>query len=239
MSKETLLLSTVKQVDYDLLATFYDAFIDPAVYDEYLHLVERYTSKGTLLDIGCGTGTLSLEFARLGFEVTATDLSEEMLHIVAYRSNEENVDLEIAVYDLLDPIPSKFDLITASMDVINHLSDLEDVTFGFTNIFEALNPNGVFIFDVLSAEYIDALDGYVEDDEEFRFHWESHKGEQKHSIIHTITLNLEEEEIEEVKIFEETHDASLYEDILLKVGFHILERVILPERTIFVSQKME
>ncbi len=225
-------------MNYDLLATFYDAFIDPDVYDEYLRILEKYTSQGSLLDIGCGTGTLALEFARTGFDVTATDLSEEMLHIVSYRANEEKIDLEIAVYDLLDPIPAKFDVITASMDVINHLSDLEDVAFGFTNIYEALNGNGVFIFDVLSSEYIDALDGYDEDDEEYHFHWESHKGEREHSIIHTIQLNIDEQ-VESVQIFEQTHDAQKYEEILLKVGFQVLERIFMPERTIFVAQKTE
>lgn len=225
-------------MNYDLLATFYDAFIDPDVYDEYLRILEKYTSRGTLLDIGCGTGTLALEFARTGFEVTATDLSEEMLHVVSYRANEEKIDLEIAVYDLLDPIPIKYDVITASMDVINHLSDLEDVAFGFTNIYEALNQNGIFVFDVLSAEYIDALDGYDEEDEEYHFHWESHKGERDHSIIHTIKLNIDEQ-VESVQIFEQTFDTQKYEEILLKVGFQVLERIYMPERTIYVVQRTE
>lgn len=225
-------------MNYDLLATFYDSFIDPDVYDEYLIHLEKYTSIGSLLDIGCGTGTLSLELRRIGYEVTATDLSFEMLQIVDYRAKEEDLDLEIAVYDLLDPIPGKYDSIIASMDVINHLSDLEDVTFGFTNIYDAINSNGIFIFDVLSAEYIDALDGYVEDDEEFHFHWESHRGKTPHSIVHTIDIDLSGE-TERVEIYEETHDFSLYEELLNKVGFTILERVIMPERTIYVTQKTE
>ncbi|MGD9909017.1 MAG: class I SAM-dependent methyltransferase [Candidatus Izemoplasmatales bacterium] len=225
-------------MSYDLLATFYDSFIDPDVYEEYLRLIDKYSSLGSLLDIGCGTGTLSMELARRGFHVTATDLSDEMLQILNYRAEQEELDIEIALYDMLDPIPASYDLIVASMDVINHLSDLEDVNFGFTNIYEALNDNGVFLFDVLSAEYIDALDGYIEDDEEFHFHWESHKGEKEHSIVHTILLDLEGEK-ETIEIFEETHDVSMYEDLIKKVGFVVLERVIFPERTIFVVQKIE
>lgn len=225
-------------MSYDLLATFYDSFIDPDVYDEYLRLIDKYTSLGSLLDIGCGTGTLSMELSRRGFQVTATDLSDEMLQILNYRAEQEELDIEIALYDMLDPIPASYDIIVASMDVINHLSDLEDVNFGFTNIYEALNDNGVFLFDVLSAEYIDALDGYTEDDEEFHFHWESHKGEKEHSIVHTILLDLDGEK-ETIEIFEETHDVSMYEDLIKKVGFVVLERIIFPERTIFVVQKLE
>jgi len=223
--------------DYDLLATFYDAFIDPKVYEEYVQLVEKYTSVGTMLDIGCGTGSLALEFAKRGYKVMATDLSESMLQLVSYRAKTEDVALEIGIYDMLDPIPSTFETVIASMDVLNHLDDLEDVAFGLTNIFQALDANGIFIFDVLSAEYIDLLDGYMEDDPHYRFHWESHKGEKEHSIVHTITLHFEDD-VQEVKIYEQTHDANTYEEIAIKIGFSVLERIELPERTIFVMQRL-
>ncbi|PKK94535.1 MAG: hypothetical protein CVV60_05930 [Tenericutes bacterium HGW-Tenericutes-5] len=225
-------------MEYDLLATFYDSFIDEVVYQEYLDLVNKYSSLGSLLDIGCGTGNLAIEFAKQGFDVVATDLSEEMLNIVDYRAKEEDVELEIAIYDMLDPIDFEFDVIIASMDVINHLSDLEDVEFGFTNIYNSLLDNGVFIFDVLSVEFIDAFDGYVEDDDDYHFHWESHKGDREHSIVHTITIN-NEESSEEVKIYEQTHEMENYESILHKVGFKVLEKKELPERTIYVVQKSE
>jgi len=225
-------------LSYDLIASFYDAFIDPEIYDEYIKILDKYSISSSLLDIGCGTGTLSIELAKRGYHVTATDLSEEMLQIVNYRATEEQLEIEIAVYDMLDPIPGDFDVIIASMDVINHLSDLEDVAFGFTNIYDSLNPSGIFVFDILSSEYVDALDGYVEDDDEFHFHWESHKGNSEHSIVHTIELHLDDQS-QEIKIYEETHDAYKYEEILLKTGFSILEKIDFPERTIFVAQKTE
>jgi len=223
-------------MDYDGLASFYDSFIDPDVYDEYIKLINQYTTIGTVLDIGCGTGTLSIELAKAGYEVVATDLSEDMLNVVSYRAEEENLTLEIAMYDLLDPIDFLFDNIIASMDVINHLTDLEDVEFGFTNIYNSLKPNGIFIFDVLSAEYIDALDGYTEDDKEFDFKWESHKGDVEHSIVHTIHLNVEGKE-EISTVYEVTHDFSEYERVFEKVGFTQLDSVVLPERTIYVLHK--
>jgi len=225
-------------MEYDLLATFYDSFIDEVVYQEYLDLVNKYSALGSMLDIGCGTGKLSIEFAKRGYDVVATDLSEEMLNIVDYRAKEEDVVIEVAIYDLLDPIEFQFDVVIASMDVINHLSDLEDVEFGFTNIYNSINDNGIFIFDVLSVEFIDAFDGYIEDDEDYNFHWESHKGDQEHSIIHTITLNSDDNN-EEVKIYEQTHDTEEYEKIIKKIGFKILEKKSLPERTIYVLQKDE
>ncbi len=225
-------------MDYDLLATFYDSFIDPEVYEEYIKLINQYTTVSTVLDIGCGTGTLSIEMAKAGYEVVATDLSEEMLQIVSFRAKEEHVELEVAMYDLLDPIDFLFDNIIASMDVINHLTDLEDVEFGFTNIFNTLKPNGIFMFDVLSADYIDALDGYQEIDDEFNLKWESYKGEKPHSINHKITITVDDV-TETTNIYEVTHDFIEYEKIFKKVGFSQIEKIVLPERTIYVLQKPE
>ena len=224
------------KMEYDYLADFYDAFIDEEVYEKYLDYISKYSSIGSVLDIGCGTGNLSIQLARLGYQVVATDLSENMLHIVSQRAQAENLDIEVGVYDLLDPIGYKFDLIIASMDVINHLSDLEDVEFGFTNIYNSLQDNGMFIFDVLSVEFIDAFDGYEEEDEEFHFHWKSQKGDKPHSIIHTIRVD-QLDPPEEIQIHEQTHDYEAYERIFKKIGFQMVDSISLPERKIYVIQK--
>jgi 2-polyprenyl-3-methyl-5-hydroxy-6-metoxy-1,4-benzoquinol methylase len=225
-------------MEYDYLASFYDAFIDEEVYEQYIDYISKYSSVGSVLDIGCGTGNLSIQLAKLGYNVVATDLSENMLHIVSQRAQNEGLEIEVGVYDMLDPIEYEFDLIIASMDVINHLSDLEDVEFGFTNIYNSLKENGVFIFDVLSVEFIDAFDGYEESDEDYQFHWSSKKGDKPHSIIHTIRVE-HFEEPQEIQIYEQTHEYEAYEKILKKVGFHIVDTRVLPERKIYVVQKQE
>ena len=225
-------------MEYDYIADFYDAFIDYEVYEQYLDYISKYTSLGAVLDIGCGTGNLSLELARQGYQVTATDLSQNMLHIVTRRAEDEGLYLEVGVYDLLDPLDQQFDLIIASMDVINHLSDLADVRFGFKNIWRSLKENGIFIFDVLSVEFIDAFDGYEEMDDDYHFRWVSRKGDKPHSIIHRITVE-NTDPPQEIEIHEQTHEFKEYETIIQEMGFVILETKTYLERKIYVLQKPE
>ena len=225
-------------MEYDYLAEFYDAFIDQDVYEKYLDFISKYTTIGSVLDIGCGTGNLSLELARWGYDVVATDLSESMLHIVSRRAQDEGLNIEVGVYDLLDPLDEKFDLIIASMDVINHLSDLEDVRFGFNNIINSLKENGIFIFDVLSVDFVEAFDGYEEKDEDYSFHWVSRKGNKPHSIIHKITVeNIDPPQ--EIEIHEQTHEFEEYETVIRALGFNIIETHTYLERKIYVLQKPE
>jgi len=225
-------------MEYDFLADFYDAFIDEEVYEQYIDFISKYSALGNALDIGCGTGNLSIQLARMGYSVLATDLSENMLHIVSRRASQEHLNIDVGVYDMLDPLDKQFDLIIASMDVINHLSDLEDVFFGLKNIYNSLKENGIFIFDVLSVEFIDAFDGYQEKDDDFNFHWKSRKGPKPHSIIHTITVeNLDPPQ--EIEIHEQTHEYEEYERILEQIGLNIIDSKTLPERKIYVVQKTE
>ncbi len=71
-------------------------------------LVERSEElSGTrLLEIGCGTGVLSILAARLGARVTATDLDEDALALAANNARANQVDVDVRYGSLLDPLDS-------------------------------------------------------------------------------------------------------------------------------------
>jgi len=73
---------------------------------------------------------------------------------------------------------------------------------------------------------------------EYHFKWESHKGDKPHSIVHTINVTIDNQE-EITEIYEVTHDFMEYEKIFIKVGFTQLDKITLPERTIYVLHKEE
>jgi SAM-dependent methyltransferase len=57
-------------------------------------LKERFVEPGPLIDLGCGAGRLSLQFARNGFDVTSVDLSLPMLQVVRQRGEAEGLRLD-------------------------------------------------------------------------------------------------------------------------------------------------
>ena len=106
-----------------------------------------------MLDLGCGTGTLSFLLEEKGYDIIGVDASEDMLSIANMKKYEcdskalflcqkgENLDL----YGTIDCAVS-------SLDTINHIKGIENVKKTFEKVSLFMNPNGIFIFD-FNTEY--------------------------------------------------------------------------------------
>lgn len=128
---------------YDRWAPHYDSDGNPL-----LALEERVfdTALGPVaglrvLDLGCGTGRHALRLARQGAEVVGLDLSPGMLAVAARRAEGLDLDLDLALHDLHDPLPlaaASVDRVVASL-VLEHLRDL-DAFYG--EVARVLRPGG-------------------------------------------------------------------------------------------------
>lgn len=120
-----------------------------------------------LLDLACGTGSLSIELARLGYDVVGTDASQQMLseamlkkEIALYGENferEEPSDPGIAkLLFLCQPMQEldmygTLDAAVCALDSLNHVTDPQVVQRIFDRVSLFLNPGAVFVFDVNSV----------------------------------------------------------------------------------------
>ncbi len=145
-------------MNYDALALVYDEFTLNAEYEkraEYFTeiLAQNGIKSGVLLDLACGTGTLSFLLEKSGFDVIGADISEEMLSVAAakkarFGSNVLFINQDMRAVELY----SKLSACICSLDSINHLESIEDVKKAFGSLSDFTEKNGIFIFDV-NTEY--------------------------------------------------------------------------------------
>jgi 2-polyprenyl-3-methyl-5-hydroxy-6-metoxy-1,4-benzoquinol methylase len=117
-----------------------------------------------VLDVGCGTGRYSIYFAEIGAQVTAVDLSAEMVAVAESKALEAILDIEFAVSDILsfDAGESRFDLVFSSL-AATHIEDLSALLAKMESL---LRPNGrIWISDIHPIfKMIGANVGYLNND---------------------------------------------------------------------------
>ena len=157
---------------YHALAASYDRLTNDVDYEAtvefYMQILEREGLKPrTVLDLACGTGSVTKILAEMGFSVTGVDMSEEML-TVAF----------VKVQDLPNPprficqklqklyVPRGVDLAVCALDSLDYITNPDDCAEAIRRTYKALNPGGIFIFDVNTPEKLRAMDDQIFLDED-------------------------------------------------------------------------
>ncbi|MFJ7971262.1 class I SAM-dependent DNA methyltransferase [Psychrobacillus sp. NPDC096389] len=215
---------------YDRFAFIYDSLMSDIAYDKYAKWVQAsapVSSGKRLVDIGCGTGVLSVQFAKAGYDVIGVDLSESMLTIAQSRSLEQGVDISFICQSMseLDGL-DEIDVAVIAIDSINYLETFEEVKQTLKLVFESLTPNGQLFFDVHSLYKMDVIypDGpFTYEDEQVAYIWHTEVGEEAHSIYHDITFFVQDEsgyyERFEESHYQRTYPLESFTDLLKQVGF--------------------
>ena len=133
-------------MSYADFALFYDRLTENIDYEA---LADMYAGllcgKGDVLDLACGTGSLSVPLAERGFNVTAADISQDMLTVAAAKSSE----VSWLCLDMTElPFEERFDGVICALDSVNHLPDLQAIQQTFDGVYRSLKENGVFAADL-------------------------------------------------------------------------------------------
>jgi SAM-dependent methyltransferase len=167
----TLTLESDSAHAYAVLAPAYDLLTARYAYPPWLAAIEqlalRYGLAGRrVLDVGCGTGKSFLPLLDRGFEVTACDISPEM---VAEARRKAGARADVLVADMRRlPVLGEYDLIICLNDGINHLLGRDEVADAFEGLHANLARGGLLVFDVTTlAAYREVPDVVVEDEERF------------------------------------------------------------------------
>lgn len=157
---------------YKALAASYDRLTNDvdyrAVVDFYYEILKSESfNPRTAVDLACGTGSVTALLAERGLQVTGVDMSEDML-TVAYN---KTIDMENAPRYVCQPLqklhlPRGVDLAVCALDSLDYITDPKDCEEAIRRVFRALNPGGVFIFDVNTPQKLRGMDGQVFIDED-------------------------------------------------------------------------
>ena len=157
---------------YQNLAASYDRLTNDVDYESWVDFAHAILEKEglkprTVADLACGTGSTTRILARRGYQVTAVDLSEEMLT----EAMDKCADLEqlpVFVHQNLARLrlPRAVDMAVCFLDSLDYILDPADCAAAIRQTYKALNPGGIFIFDVNTPEKLRAMDGQVFLDED-------------------------------------------------------------------------
>ena len=212
--------------EYDCFAYFYNKYwtINAPLYLEKaldILLLEKLEENAHILDVCCGTGNVAGLLSAKGYHMTGLDGSKLMLDYA--KENAQAVDFIQA--DARDfNLGRKFHAITCLFDSINHLLNKEDVLKVFKNIYEHLEENGIFVFDVnslSSSTDVDLSDFSAVEKNEVFISQGSYNSIEK-LITYSLTAFIKEDNKwvrYDNKIYERYYEEELLISMLKQAGF--------------------
>lgn len=200
---------------YTSFARVYDTFMDNVPYKEWADyyesiLKENGIDEGLVLDLGCGTGSLTEELAARGYDMIGVDYSEDMLEIAMEKREESGHGILYLLQDMREfELYGTVRAIISACDSVNYITEDEDLEEVFRLVNNYLDPEGLFLFD-FNTEYkyreILGERTIAEDREDCSFIWDNYYYEEEQMNEYELTLFIRDEEQPEFyRKYQETH----------------------------------
>ncbi|WP_422486814.1 class I SAM-dependent DNA methyltransferase [Gudongella sp. DL1XJH-153] len=233
---------------YGSFASLYDVLMDDFDYVAWSGYIQRILSKngidhGIILEMACGTGSLTKELLDLGYRVDGFDLSEEML-AVAQNKLSKNKKLRLFNMDMTEfKMDRKYQAIVAACDSINYILSESSLKETFRRAYDHLDDGGLLIFDINSEYKLREILGnniFLEDRDEVFYTWENQFDEDTDICNFYLTF-FHSNDGENYKRFDEVHREKVYSietiiNLLRDVGFVEIEKY---EAFVFEDVKKE
>ncbi|MEH7399829.1 class I SAM-dependent methyltransferase [Gottfriedia acidiceleris] len=244
---------------YNRFAYLYDQLMNDVPYERWVQFLKDAFQKyemlqPSILDIGCGTGTLPISLAKLNYSISGVDLSEEMLSVAMAKAEIEKVNIPFFQQNMVELEGfDQLDCVTIFCDSLNYLETEDQVKQTFIRVNESLKDNGLFLFDVHSPYKIEEIFGeetFFIDDAELSLVWSCTQGEHPLSVEHDLVFFMKEENRDLYERFEEYHNQrtfpiNTYKSLLNQTGFEVKEIIAdfdedvddTSERIFFIAMK--
>lgn len=202
---------------YQDFAYLYDALQKDVPYEEfaryYIKIMEKFNNeKGLCLDLGCGTGNMTLMLDSMGFEMIGVDSSIDMLNVAREKACEEGKSILFLNQDMTSfELYGTVGAVVSTLDCVNYITDESALLKVFKLVNNYLDPKGLFIFDINSAYKLENILGdntYVSDEEDIFYSWQNSYDKEKK--ICTFDLTFFEKDDDVYYRYDETHYERAY-----------------------------
>ncbi len=153
---------------YGFLAGCYDQLTYDVNYTAWADYVEKQFSRHglpgrTVLDLACGTGSLTWELASRGYEMIGVDRSPEMLAQAAEKERKSAAVSPMFLCQSMERLDlyGTIDACVCCLDSVNYVTNPKTLCRAFRRVHLFLMPGGLFLFDVNTPEKLQGLDGQV------------------------------------------------------------------------------
>lgn len=203
---------------YTGFAEVYDLFMDQVPYEKWSRRITEILKEygipdGLVLDLGCGTGSMTELLAGAGYDMIGVDASEEMLELAYEKRAESGHDILYLLQDMREfELYGTVRAIISVCDSLNYITEEEDLLQVFRLVRNYLDPDGVFFFDMNTIYKYSKMLGettIAENREEGSFIWENYYDPEEQLNQYDLTLYIRDEDDRYTR-FEETHIQKAY-----------------------------
>lgn len=165
--------------------------------------------RNTVLDLGCGTGTLTELLCQAGFDMIGIDNSEEMLEIALQKREKSGSDILYLLQDMREfELYGTVGAVCSVCDSLNYILQDADMISVFSLVNNYLYPGGIFVFDfntVYKYEKVIGDDTIAENRDDCSFIWENYYDEESQINEYDLTIFVRKPDTEYFRKFTETH----------------------------------
>lgn len=210
---------------YESFARVYDLFMDNIPYEEWCEYLQQVLKRGgvddgLVLELGCGTGTMTQLLAERGYDMIGVDCSADMLEIAMEKKAQSGDDILYLLQDMREfELYGTVRAVVSVCDSMNYITEEEDLLQVFRLVNNYLDPGGLFVFDLNTVyKYEQVGDSVIaENREESSFIWENWYDEDEQINEYDLTLFIKNQD-ELYEKYEETHYQRAYDlDVICRL----------------------
>ncbi len=231
---------------YSALSEMYDDFMRNIPYKGWAafirdKLVSAGIEKGLVLDLGCGSGTLTMLLSDMGYDMIGVDNSHGMLNLAFEKKGERDIlylNQDIREFELYGTVKA----VVSTCDTLNYITDKDDLIKVFKLIDNYIEPDGLFIFDIHTKYYYEKIlsdNVFAQTEENGAYIWENSYDPKTMQNRYNVTMFIKqysEDDSEIYERYEEEHIEKVYDVVDIKQA---LEEAGLKLMTVYDGYKEE